>query len=295
MITLADDGRDGTYREMRQQKNRCIRLVYARKFHIDITPAVPERVRQDGPLFVPDRELSIWCASHPVGFADRYAEIANAKPILIHSFGERDDGRIVAGHAQQVEPLPEHGFEKTPLQRVTQLLKRDRDEHFQRDLDRRPTSILLTTLTAHSYAAEVRIAAYDLFEFVTRVVARLNEFIEVKESRTGSPSYHVANPVNPQENFAEKWSRADYEAFVRWQSVLLRKLGAVASTKGRGIDVMLQSLSEGFGKARVLAAAAALGADTSRVHQAGRLRVAGATGILGLAGSAMGATVYHGE
>lgn len=294
-LVWATLGQDGTYREMRRRKNRCIRLVYARKFHLDITPAVPERVRQDGPLFVPDRELSAWCPSHPVGFADWFAEGAKATPMLMRSFSAMDEGRMVAANAAQVEPLPEHGFEKTPLQRITQFLKRDRDKQFQNDIKHRPTSILLTTLAAHSYAKEVHIAAPDLFEFVTRVVAGLHGFIEVREPLAGPRTYRVTNPVNLRENFAEKWTRADYEAFVRWQSALVQRLRAVAATKGRGIDVMLGSLGEGFGKERVLAAANALGADTSRVHQAGRLRVAGATGIIGLAGSAMGATVYHGR
>ena len=288
-------GKDGTYREMRQRKNRCIRLIYARKFHLDITPAVPERVQQDGPLFVPDRELSVWCSSHPVGFADWFAERTKAVPIFTRSFSAMDEGEVVIAKMAEVEPMPEHGFEKTPLQRITQLLKRDRDEYFQNDLKRRPTSILLTTLAAHSYAVEVRIPAPNLFEFVMRVVARLQEFIAVRQTSLGPCSYQVANPVNPQENFAEKWTRADYEAFGHWQNTLVRKLRAVSATKGKGIDAMLNSLGEGFGKDSVLKAAASLGVDTSIVHQTGRLRVAGATGVVGLVGSAMGATVYHGR
>jgi hypothetical protein len=288
-------GNDGTYREMRQRKNRCIRLSYARKFHLDITPAVPERTQQDGPLFVPDRELSVWCPSHPVGFADWFSAGAKALPIFQRSFSAIDEEMVVTASAAQIEPLPEHGFEKTPLQRITQLLKRDRDEFFQSDLKRRPSSILLTTLAAHSYAAEVRNPAPDLFEFVTRVAARLHEFIRLQDILPGRQSYWVENPVNRKENFAEKWSLADHEAFSHWQGTLVKKLRAVSTTKGKGLDVMLESLSAGFGKEGVLKAATTLGLDTSSVHQAGRLRVSGATGVIGLAGSAMGATVYHGQ
>lgn len=287
-------GSDGTYEKMRQRKNRCIRLKYARRFYLDIIPAVPDRASQEGPLFVSDRELRIWCSSHPVGFADWFAGRAELQPIFITKFGALGERQIIA-NAAQIEPLPEHGFEKTPLQRITQLLKRDRDEHFQSDLKRRPTSILLTTLTAKSYVKQTSIAAPDLLEFIIRVVERLHDFIEIRDTTIGVRTYRVTNPVNESENFAETWTRADYDAFVRWQGTLVRKLRAVSGTKQRGLDVMLNSLGEGFGSERIVAAANALGADTSRVHQAGRLRVAGASGFVGLAGSAMGATVYHGR
>jgi len=286
-------GQHATYREMRERKCRCIRLIYARQFNIDITPAVPEEVVKKGPLFVPDRQLRTWCSSHPVGFADWFGEAAEARPIFIATFSAKE-GREVAANSQ-VEPLPEHGeFDKTPLQRITQLLKRDRDEHFQNDLDHRPSSILLTTLTARAYSAEVMIPAARLFEFVIRVVARLGEFIVV-DRRPGFLPYRVANPVNEQENFAEKWTRVHYDAFTRWQAGLLRRLRSIADAKGQGMDLMLNRLGEGFGKERVIAAANALGADTSRLHQAGKLRVVGASGLVGLAGTAMGSTIYHGK
>ena len=288
-------GKDGTYREMRRRKNRCIRLVYARRFHLDITPAVPERMEQDGPLFVPDHELSEWCPSHPIGFGDWFAEGAKQMPIFTRSFSTANEAQAVFSKAAEVEPMPEHGFVKTPLQRITQFLKRDRDEQFQNDLKHRPSSILLTTLIARSYAVQARTPAPDLLEFITSVVEALHHFIEVRETSLGPRFYRVANPVNLKENFAEKWTRSDYEAFLGWQNALARKLRAVSATKGKGIDVMLNTLGEGFGKSRVIAAAEALGTDTSRIHQAGRLRVAGATGLIGLTGSAMGATVYHGK
>ena len=87
----------------------------------------------------------------------------------------------------------------------------------------------------------------------------------------------------------------DYEAFLRWQGQLARQLRDVEATKGQGIDTMLNRLGEGFGRDQVIKAANDLGVDTSRIHQTGRLRVAGATGVIGLTGSAMGATTYHGE
>jgi hypothetical protein len=284
-------GQDKTYREMRRRKSRCIRLIYARHFNIDITPGVPQTPGRDAPLFVPDHELRIWLSSHPVGFADWFAKEAEATPILITAFSAHE-GRTASNAS--VEPLREHGaFDKTPLQRIAQLLKRDRDEHFRTDLDHSPSSILLTTLTARSYSEEVLRPTTRLIDFVISVIEGLHRWIAIESTAYGS-QYSVVNPVNVGENFAEKWNKAHYDAFRAWQRGLLQRLRAVANAKGQGLDVMLTRLSEGFGEEPVIAAANALGADTSFVHQAGRLRVTGATGLVGTAGSSMDATVYHG-
>ena len=238
-------------------------------------------------------KVETWSVSNPIGFADWFDERAKARPLFITNFGALREGTVTA-NAGQVEPLPEHGFQKTPLQRITQLFKRNRDEFFFNEPKRRPSSILLTTLAARSYVRETTVAADDLFEFVIRVADGLRGFIEIQETAVGQPIYRVANPVNGDENFAEKWTRLDYEAFIRWQQKLVQQLRAVKASKGQGTDTMLNRLVEGFGEERVVKAANDLGLDTSRVHQAKRLRVAGATGAVGLAGSTMAATTYHG-
>lgn len=287
-------GRDATYEKMRERRNRCIRLKYVRRFYLDIIPAVPHYTAADGTLFVCDCKGRSWSISHPVGFADWYGECTKAQPLFITAFGALQEGKFAA-NAGQVEPLPEHGFEKTPLQRITQLFKRNRDEFFQGDSNRRPSSILLTTLAARSYVHQTRTAAHDLLEFVIRVASGLNGFIEIRETAFGQRVYRVENPVISDENFAENWTHRDYEAFICWQHRLVQQLREVEATKGKGIDTMLNRLGEGFGRECVIKAASDLGVDTSRVHQAGRLRVTGATGMIGLSGSAMRATTYHGE
>lgn len=67
-------GADETYRQMRQRKSRCIRLLYAeaRKFHLDVTPAVPDWNVRNNSLYVPDRELKVWCPSNPIEYADTW-------------------------------------------------------------------------------------------------------------------------------------------------------------------------------------------------------------------------------
>ncbi len=106
-----------------------------------------------------------------------------------------------------MEPLLPHGaFAKKPLQRIVQLLKRDRDEYYDSKAINRPSSILLTTLTAKSYAAAVGSQWQTLLDFVIHVVSKLQYSI-VASATPGGERYSVPNPVNSEENFAEAWRR----------------------------------------------------------------------------------------
>jgi hypothetical protein len=56
---------------------------------------------------------------------------------------------------------------------------------------------------------------------------------------------------------------------------------------------MLNSLVENFGNEQVIKAASALGADTSALHEASKLRVLG--GAIGASGIAIPKTIYYGK
>jgi hypothetical protein len=79
------------------------------------------------------------------------------------------------------------------------------------------------------------------------------------------------------ENFAENWSEENYKRFRIWQTRVITSIQRLEQAKGLGTDVMLNRLSESFGKDRVIRAAESLGADTRALHDAGELRVVGGT------------------
>jgi hypothetical protein len=192
-----------------------------------------------------------------------------------------------------VEPMPKYGeFEKTPLQRIVQMLKRDRDEFFRDDTVHRPSSILLTTIIAQSYESLVHKPIDDLLEFVVKVVAKLSEYITVTNA-PGSRKFSVLNPVNPQEDFADNWTEEHYRSFLDWHKRFTRRLQNLQESKGRGADVMLNGLSETFGNEHVVKAARALGADTNALHDAGKLRIA--SGIVGTVGTKVPFTINYGK
>lgn len=289
-------GQDDMYRHMRRRKNCCIRLEFppGKRFYLDVTPAVPNG-SHTGPIYVPDRERKVWSSSHPIAFCDEWflkrAEILPTIRALLNR-AELSEGLVML-NASYVEPMPEFGdFEKTPLQRIVQMHKRDRDEYYQDDQAHRPSSILLTTITTHSYSSLVGEPVADLLEFVVMVTMKLPEFIHATGT-VGSRRFSVLNPVNDQENFADAWTEEHFARFCIWHRRAVERLHKIQQSKGRGADVMLNSIAESFGKERVIKAAGALGADTSALHEAGKLRVAG--GTIGGAGIVIPKTIYFGN
>lgn len=105
--------------------------------------------------------------------------------------------RMVLAEAERIPPesVPEASV-KTTLQRVVQVLKVHRNHFFAPNLDLRPASVLLTTLAAQVYDGE-----RDLFLAVRDTVEQMPGRVAHEHGR-----WLVANPVEPRENFADKWN-----------------------------------------------------------------------------------------
>jgi hypothetical protein len=233
----------------------------------------------------------MWCSTHPIGFADTFFKpIAEKLPVLQRHLIESE--RHFTANAA-TEPLPAYGaFEERPLQRIVQMMKHDRDKHYADNPKLIPSSILLTTITAHSYAAEVQTQAASLLEFVHNVIDRLPNYIQCVQLPKGR-QYIVVNPTNDSENFAEKWTEDHYNEFRAWHRKLVGWVTALQNTRGKGADVMLTELSARLGKDRVIKAANSVGIETRALQEAGKVRV-DVTGTLGLIGTSIPKTVNFG-
>jgi hypothetical protein len=97
----------------------------------------------------------------------------------------------------KVEKLPAWKW-KTPLQKAIQLLKRHRDSMFAKNPDSKPISIILTTLAAAAYRGEENTTSA-----LERILADMDRYILSTIPR-------VPNPVNPNEDFADKWHQPKY-------------------------------------------------------------------------------------
>lgn len=87
---------------------------------------------------------------------------------------------------------------KTTLQKVVQLIKRHRDLFFatksNQEQEDKPISIIITTLAAEKYEGE-----QDVLQAIINIARRIKkevDFIGVTQ---------IINPVNPKENFADRW------------------------------------------------------------------------------------------
>jgi hypothetical protein len=106
-----------------------------------------------------------------------------------------------------VDEIPDYRV-KTPLQRAIQLLKRHRDCMFADDGEHKPISINITTLAAHAYNEEPTISLA-----LQSILTGMDRYVEYR----GGVAW-IANPVNPAENFADKWDEEPKkrENFYRW-------------------------------------------------------------------------------
>ena len=212
------------------EKQRCWRLDYADgvKFHMDVVPAVPDHTsfkEHLKRLGVPpglaettnvitdnthrnyDRYDLDWPKSNPRGYAEWFKERMKVR------FAEQQREIMLKEARAKVEDVPDYRV-KTPLQRAVQFLKRHRDYWFKGEKDHRPISVIITTLAAWSYNNEV-----DLYEALVNIVRDMPEHI----TKRGDVSW-VANPVNPEENFADKWEHHPEreQAFHRWMQQVQR-------------------------------------------------------------------------
>ncbi len=234
----------GTYEKMLEPKKRCWRLNYAGDFHMDITPSTIDEGHYGDGEMVPDRKLSRWKESNPIGYAEWVEEIDSISPT-------RSSMRVTMERAS-IEPLDTNNGNNGVLKRFIQIIKRNRDVYFQEHSlsDYAPISILLTTIAAKAYKMCVERKSYtDMLELFEDVLVAMPRFIQ-RSNEWGDTKYMVENPSHPKENFAEKWNDSMlYEhAFSTWHSDFIRLVGELRTMEGKGLDVYANKMKELLGK-----------------------------------------------
>lgn len=213
-----------TYKTMLERKNRCIRVKYAKEFHLDILPACPDSASGADCVVVPDREAKEWKPSNPKGYASWFESKARFFKVAL---------------AERVVPLPgeEPVALKAPLKLAVQLLKRWRDVTYAKDPATAPISIVLTTLAGQCYGNQESVN--DALKGV------LDGFV------AGLPPKGrlvVLNPANLQEDLSERWDKdpTAYYAFVSGITTF-QKLWRELSQR-QGIPQIVAALEGLFGE-----------------------------------------------
>lgn len=265
---LAEDAR---YRQMLEEKGRCWRLVYAREFHLDLTPSIGAASPPPPAVLVPDKALDCWLPSNPAGFREWFNRRAALQSAMATS-------GLLAKRAE-VAPFPEHGSRRGVLRRTIQLLKRHRDHYFHDSplSAARPISIILTTLAAKSHESIVRAMTLDTeFDILLATVARMPAFI----TRQSNGHFAIANPTVEGENFADKWNR-DAElpkAFYGWHARVEQDLHRLLNLVGE--DSVAKHLNAVFGRGLGTAALQQRIAQLSAVRQSGALGIRPGLGLV---------------
>ncbi|MPT36208.1 MAG: nucleotidyltransferase [Flavobacterium sp.] len=206
---------DGYYKSIREKKNRCVRLNYKSDFHMDILPACMPSYFEKKRIAIPEKKLRDWSSGNPKGFAEWFLSIANSvqKTML------RTYSNVLLEAKVESEPLPDELYDKTPLQRAVQLIKRYRDLYYQ-DKDYPVSSVVLTTLVARFYNGEE-----SIFDAIDNVTSRIkNGYLDAVNAGV---RFKVLNPVNPDEDFTDSWTNENYISFyefitdfyVKWQNL----------------------------------------------------------------------------
>lgn len=297
---------DGQYRAMLDQEGRrCWTLNYKEspKFHMDILPALVGRdykillERSFSEAYAQyDRKLSVritdrleknyqtdkdpdkWPLSDPFGYAlwfqDR-ATIATRKTMMF---------------SEAIKPVPAYQSEKSTLQRAVQILKRHRDMMFSGN-DDKPISIIITTLAGLTYQKEENLA-----DAILGIINRMPSAIEEKYSvKHGKNIKWIANPVNPEENFADKWPENERKQtnFYNWMRQLDHDMNDLFM--GRGMDQIKLSLQGPIGLKTMNEAISKVADEDYKAQIQGQQRMAKITGTLGASGIVVPDHNFHGN
>lgn len=298
-----------TYKKMlNEEGRRCWTLMYSdsANYHMDILPSlvcngyniVLEKAFSNITLdkdydslairitdkkqsnYYTDTIAENWMKSNPFGYGRWFFNAADV-------FSSRKSIML----SEAVNPVPKYNKEKLPLQRVVQILKRHRDMMFNGDEDK-PISIIITTLASRGYNKET-----SIIDALTNVVSNMRNYIESRyDSNAGRMVKWISNPVNPEENFADKWVEHPQREknFYKWLDQVESDVQTIVHK--RGLQYIAEAMKKPFGEQTVTKTFSTLGERNLNLRESGALKMATGTGILSSVGSVTAATHnFHGN
>jgi hypothetical protein len=195
-----------------EESRRCWTLRYAdeAQFHMDIVPALADADTMrmileashqdtrwtDTAIAITDNErvdygilTHDWPHSNPAGYLQWFK--TRMAPIL-----QKRKKELAEAAQASVESIPDYRV-RTPLQASIMILKRHRDVMYVKDeINACPISIIITTLAAHAYGGEEKIA-----DALVSILGGMEDHIGIDDAGND----FIANPTDPRENFADKW------------------------------------------------------------------------------------------
>ena len=257
-----------TYKRMLDEEGkRCWTLRYSEQdnigFHLDILPSVPYlRGYLDTAIAITNKSGSYhsWSASDPKGYGLWFD--GRNKPAFDLVYARQRE--LIQKRAPEIyariEDVPDQ-LVRTPLQRAIQIMKRHRDINFNNAKhEHAPISIIITTLSAYFYRNEP-----DVYSALKNIVTSLSAHTVLFENRALDPAlksspikrtpdgkWYLGNPVNQEENFADRWhedNHARAKAFFRWLDSLQKDLITILNEDNR--DTIKRTITDALGSVPV--------------------------------------------
>ena len=183
------------YSEKVEEGKRCWTIQYSESanYHMDILPTMKsDTYFQNKKLIMTHKEDENsdyeFRQTNPEAYYDWFVKrMEEEKKKLTEEYAIRNKIEIVE--------VPEYKI-KTALQIAIEILKRYRDIKFKDTPDIKPISIILTTLMARIYTGKENV--YELIEKFSK------EYVLYLE-KDENGNVLIQNPVNENENFADKW------------------------------------------------------------------------------------------
>ena len=228
------------YSQKLEEKRRCWTLNYSEKscFHLDILPAIPNKstvFTTEDLQNLYNKEICItdntrpdyrifsnsWQKSNPQEYANWFRSMMQKSHLP----------KIVNEMRDSVEDVPIYKYDSV-LQKVIKLLKRHRNIRYKQDEDK-PISVIITTLAAKAYNGE-----NDIYNALVTISNTMQYYIEYRNNG----EYWIPNPVNKNENFADKWNETPRKRllFFEWIESLKNIITDLIENK-RNINEILDS------------------------------------------------------
>ena len=270
----------------KDEGRRCWTLKYAPDnngigFHMDILPCVPEGADiiniiklscstpeyADLSIAITDKDKAHnrydWTTGNARGYTNWFSDIN--EHYLIPVASTQRTALVESRFFESIDEVPTPLL-RSPLQRAIQLLKRHRDCKFDsRDnRDDKPISIIITTLVA-KIAQQLALYNSPVDELLFAILEELSKYSRLMGdsfqeqaillprgyiTRTREDGWKIPNPVNPGENFAERWSEnnnAKAKAFFDWIKWVKEDL----SFEGKDPGEYFTKLQESFGASTI--------------------------------------------
>lgn len=221
-----------------------------------------------------------WMKSNPFGYGRWFFNTADVTTL-----------RKSMMLSEVLKPVPKYNKEKLPLQRVVQILKRHRDMMFNGD-DDKPISIIITTLASKAYKKET-----SIIDALTNIITNMHSYIESRyDPKLGKFIKWISNPVNPEENFADKWVEHPQREknFYKWIDQVESDIQTILHK--RGLQYIAEAMKKPFGEQTVTKTFSTLGENKLNLRESGALKMAAGTGILSTVGTVTTAAHnFHGD